>query len=130
MAAYRYSRLEAWRQLWGGRLIGLYGVLSYTVTERTQELGMRLALGAEPRKLIWLVINNGARLSLAGIALGAVGGGILAFAMSRLLFGIRSFDVVSFLGAAAALLLVALLASLVPALRAARVDPMIALHCE
>lgn len=111
-------------------VIGLYGVLSYAVTQRTQELGMRLALGAEPRKLIWLVINNGARLTVAGIALGAVGGGILAFAMSRLLFGIRSFDVVSFLGAAAALLLAALLASLVPALRAARVDPMIALRCE
>ncbi|MBV8866256.1 MAG: ABC transporter permease, partial [Acidobacteriaceae bacterium] len=114
----------------GLAVVGLYGVLSYAVTERTPELGMRLALGAEPRKLLWLVINDGVRLVLTGIALGAIGGGVLALSMSRLLFEIRSLDAISFMGAAAVLLLTALLASLVPGLRAARVDPMTALRCE
>ncbi len=114
----------------GLAVIGLYSVLSYAVTQHTSELGMRRAVGAQPQKLIWLVMKDGMQLTLAGIALGAVGGGVPAFAMLRLLFGVRSLDVVSFLGAAAALLLTALLASLVPALRAARVDPMVALRCE
>ncbi len=114
----------------GLSLIGLYGVLSYAVMQRTTELGMRLALGAEPRKLIWLVMSDGVRLTLAGIALGTVGGGVLALAMSKLLFGIRSLDSASSLGAAAALLLTALLASFVPALRPARVDPITALRAS
>ncbi len=110
--------------------VGLYGVLSYALAQRTRELGLRVALGAEPMLLIRSVIADGLKLTLAGIALGVIGGVALAGAMSSLLFGIRSLDPISFATAAAALLIATLLASLLPALRAARVDPIRALRCE
>jgi predicted permease len=110
--------------------IGLYGVLSYAVAQRTRELGLRMALGAEPKRLIRSVIGDGLKLTIVGIALGLIGGVALAGAMSRLLFGIRSLDPISFATATAALLMATLLASFLPAVRAARVDPMTALRCE
>jgi putative ABC transport system permease protein len=110
--------------------VGLYGVLAYAVAQRTRELGLRMALGAAPKLLIRSVIADGLKLTFIGVAMGVIGGVALAGAMSRLLFGIRSLDPISFATATAALLIASLLASFLPALRAARVDPMTALRCE
>ncbi|HEY7208728.1 MAG TPA: ABC transporter permease [Bryobacteraceae bacterium] len=110
--------------------VGLYGVLAYAVAQRTRELGVRLALGADPKGLLWQTASSGMRLALVGVLSGLAGGALLAHGMSRLLFGIAPLDLPSFAGAAGALLLVAALAGLIPGMRAARVDPMAALRCE
>jgi putative ABC transport system permease protein len=96
-------------------VFGLYGILSYTVAQRAQELGIRLALGAEPGKLMWLVIRDGLYLTILGSMAGLLGGAFLALAMSRFLFGIRSLDFASFAGSVLVLLLTSGLASYVPA---------------
>jgi predicted permease len=111
-------------------VLGLYGVLSYAVTQRTPELGVRLALGATPRRVLQLVMTDGLRLTAIGLLLGMLAGAAIARAMSGLLFGVGALDPASFLGAIVVLLIVAAVASFVPARRAARVDPMIALRCE
>jgi len=111
-------------------VVGLYGVLSYAVTQRTSELGVRFALGATPARVIRMVLGDGLRLVAAGTVLGAVIGGLAARLMSGLLFGIGTFDVATFAGAAALLLAAAALASFVPARRASRLDPMNALRSE
>ena len=110
--------------------VGLYGVLAYTVAQRTRELGVRLALGAHPARLLALTMAEGLRLTAIGVLGGVIGGIILAMAMSQLLFGIKPLDWLSFAFAAAILLLTAALASLIPALRAARVDPISALRFD
>jgi len=109
---------------------GLYGVLSYAVHQRTAELGVRFALGATPGEVVRLVLGEGLRLTAIGVVAGALLGAAAARAMSSLLFGIRSFDLASFTVAAAVLMAVALLASYIPARRASRVDPMVALRNE
>jgi putative ABC transport system permease protein len=114
----------------GLAVLGLYGVLSHAVAQRTPELGVRLALGATPARVLRLVVGDGVRLTVAGIALGGILGSIVARAMSRLLFGIAAFDPITFAGAAGLLLVVALLASFVPARRAAHVDPLLVLRSE
>jgi putative ABC transport system permease protein len=111
-------------------VVGLYGVLSYAVTQRTSELGVRFALGATPARVIQMVLGDGFRLVAAGILLGALLGGLVARLMSSLLFDVRTFDVAAFAGASALLLAAAALASFVPARRASRLDPMIALRSE
>jgi putative ABC transport system permease protein len=111
-------------------VVGLYGVLSYAVVQRTSELGVRLALGATPGELIRLVLGNGMRLTTIGVSIGAILGVAAARAISYLLFGIRALDPVTFAAAPAILLVTALLASYVPARRAARVDPVVALRHE
>ncbi|HEV2986646.1 MAG TPA: FtsX-like permease family protein, partial [Vicinamibacterales bacterium] len=111
-------------------VIGLYGVLSYAVAQRTSELGVRLALGATPGHLLRLVLGDGLRLTIVGIVIGALVGAAGARAMSHLLFGVQDFDPATFAGAAALLVGVALIASFVPARRASRVDPMVALRSE
>jgi len=111
-------------------VIGLYGVLSYTVAQRTQEMGVRLALGAAPRQIARLVVGDGLRLAIAGVVLGVLAASLVVTAMSKLLFGITPLDPATFIAAAGLLLAVSLPASYIPARRAARVDPMVALRCE
>jgi putative ABC transport system permease protein len=110
--------------------IGLYGVLAYGVAERRPELGLRAALGAEPGSLARLVLGDASRVLAAGAALGALGALAGARLVSTLLFGVTPFDPFAFAGAALLLLLVATVASYLPARRAARVDPTVALRAE
>jgi putative ABC transport system permease protein len=111
-------------------VIGLYGVLSYAVSQRTSELGVRFALGATPGDVVRLVLGDGLRLVAVGTVTGALLGGLAGRLMSRLLFGIRAFDFATFAGAAALLPIVAGVASFIPARRASRLDPMTALRSD
>ncbi|MGB6875352.1 MAG: ABC transporter permease [Candidatus Acidiferrales bacterium] len=110
--------------------VGLYGLISYSVTERTNEIGIRMALGARPVDVLRMVLTQGAKLALAGAAVGIVAGLVLMRAMQSVLYGVSAADPLSFVGAAILLLLVAMLACYIPARRATRVDPMIALRYE
>jgi putative ABC transport system permease protein len=110
--------------------IGIYGVLSYTVNERRREFGVRLALGARRDDVLRLVLGGGMRLTLAGIAIGAVGAAIGARVLGRLLYEVPPVDPVTFALVGAGLAAVALVAMCVPALRATRVDPMAVLRSE
>jgi len=110
--------------------LGLYGVLAFSVAQRTRELGVRIALGAQRGDLLWMVVNNGLKLALLGIALGIGGGFLVAKMIASLLFGVSPTDIPTFAGVGAALCGVALAASYIPALRATRVDPMVALRYE
>jgi predicted permease len=110
--------------------IGLYGVLAFTLTQRTRELGVRMALGADPGRIRGLVLAQVARMSLVGGALGLVAALGLGRAAGALLFGLESHDPLTLLGAALTLALVALAAGAIPALRAARLDPLLALRHE
>jgi putative ABC transport system permease protein len=110
--------------------VGLYAMMSYTVAQRYHEIGIRLALGAEARDILQLVAGQGLRLTLIGLALGLGLAVVLTQAMTPFLFGVSATDPVTFIGIGLLLLLIALLACLVPAQRATKVDPMIALRCE
>ncbi|HZU22696.1 MAG TPA: FtsX-like permease family protein, partial [Terriglobales bacterium] len=110
--------------------IGTYGVMSYSVSQRRQEVGIRMALGAQPRNILRLVLAAGIAMVGAGIAAGLLLSVLLAGAMHSLLFGVGLFDLPTFALTALLLLLVALVACGIPALRAAAVDPMVALRYE
>jgi putative ABC transport system permease protein len=109
---------------------GLYGVLSYTVSERRREIGIRAALGATRARLVRLVLRQGLGFTLAGLALGLIAAAATSRLLSTLLFGVTPFDRVAFAAAPAVLLLVALAACLVPAWRAASTDPAVVLRAE
>ena len=110
--------------------VGIYGVISYSVAQRTHEIGVRVALGAQSRDIIALVVGNGIRLALMGIVIGLGGAVALTRWMQSLLFGVTPTDVVTFTMVSVALMVVAFIACYLPARRATKVDPMIALRCE
>ncbi|MGE0353693.1 MAG: ABC transporter permease [Gemmatimonadales bacterium] len=110
--------------------VGLYGVLSYVMSQRTQEMGVRLALGAKGADLMKLIVGRGLRVAIIGALIGAVGALVAGRALASLLYGVSPYDPVTLAGGAGALLVVAFLASYLPARRAARVDPMVALREE
>ena len=110
--------------------IGLYGVMSYTVSQRSRELGVRLALGADSREVLGLVLVQGLRLALAGVVIGLVAAFAVTRVMKNMLFGLSSTDPFTFVTISLLLVLVALVASYLPALRATRVDPVVALRTE
>ena len=110
--------------------VGLYGLLSYAVSRRNREIGVRMALGAGRGTVLGMVMKDGVRLTLVGVGIGAVASALAARALGRLLYGIGPTDPVTFLSVAVLLVAVALLASYMPAARATRVDPMVALRTE
>jgi putative ABC transport system permease protein len=110
--------------------IGIYGVVNYSVAQRTRELGIRVALGAQRTDVLKLIVGQGLRLTLAGIACGAAGALAVTRLMADLLFGVAPTDPLTFATVALMLPLVALLACWLPARRATKVDPMIALRCD
>ncbi|MGE0461954.1 MAG: ABC transporter permease [Vicinamibacterales bacterium] len=110
--------------------VGLYGVIAYAVSLRTREVGIRLALGAERAQVLWMMLRQGGRLALVGIALGAVASAGVGRLLDSLLYGVSGFDPAAYGAAAAVLLAVAALANVVPALGAARIDPVRALRNE
>jgi predicted permease len=110
--------------------VGVYAVLSFGVSQRTREIGVRMALGAQPRAVLALVLGGGLRLTLAGVALGTLAGMLGARAIEKLLFQVTPGDPIVLTGVAALLVVIALLAMYFPARRAARVDPVVALRTE
>jgi putative ABC transport system permease protein len=110
--------------------VGIYGVIAYAVTLRTREIGIRMALGAERRAVLLMVLRTGGALTAAGLASGFLVSLILTRLLASLLFEVRATDLTTSVVVAVALAAVALLASYLPARRAASVDPMIALRYE
>jgi putative ABC transport system permease protein len=110
--------------------IGLYGLLAYNVSERRREIGVRMALGAQARTVVGAIVGRGILLTVIGLGLGSVIAGIAGRTMQSLLYGVGAADPLAFMASAAAFTAVAFLASALPALRAARVDPMLALREE
>jgi ABC-type antimicrobial peptide transport system permease subunit len=110
--------------------LGLYGVLAYSVSQRTRELGIRVALGATDHQVLWLVVGRGVRLATVGVVLGLGGAVVLARGLSSMLYGVETLDWVTFTAVPLLLGAVALLASWLPARRALRVPPHEALRAD
>jgi putative ABC transport system permease protein len=110
--------------------LGIYGVISYGVTQRTRELGVRMALGASRREVATMVLREGSRLAAIGIAIGLVGAFFLRKVVTQLLYDVSPNDPVTFTAVPFVLVAVALAASLIPALRATKVDPAVAMRAE
>jgi putative ABC transport system permease protein len=133
IASRRFSTILLGAFAWLGLVlasIGVYGVISYSVAQRTREIGIRIALGATRTDVFALIVGQGLRLFFLGLAAGALAALGLMRLMSSLLFGISGVDPATFFGVALLLGVVAALASYIPARRVAKVDPVVALHCE
>jgi putative ABC transport system permease protein len=111
-------------------MVGIYGVLAFLVSKRTREFGIRMALGAQRRDVLWLVVREGARFSAIGIILGLAGAFAVTRWLSSELYGVSAVDPLTYAGVAAVMAMVSMLACYLPARRAMRVDPLIALRYE
>jgi predicted permease len=110
--------------------VGIYGIVSYSVTQRTKEIGIRIALGAQAGNVLRLILKNGITLVLTGIVIGVGSALILTRFLTTLLFGVTPTDTVTFIVVAAVFFVIAMVASLIPAMRATKVDPLVALRYE
>jgi putative ABC transport system permease protein len=110
--------------------VGIFGVLAFSVSQRTREFGIRMALGAQSADVLRMVMREALKITVAGVAAGLLLAAALTRWLAALLFGVQPHDLVTFVGSAALLAVVALIACAAPALRAARVDPAVALHQE
>ncbi len=111
-------------------LVGVYGVISYGVTQRVPEMGVRIALGAQKRDVMWLILRQGGRLALIGVVIGITGAVFAARLLSSLLFAVSATDTLTYAAVSVLVMMAALLASYIPARRAMEVDPMVALRSE
>lgn len=111
-------------------LLGIYGVVSHSVAERTHEIGIRVALGADRGDTLRLILSQGMRLVAIGLIIGVILAGATTFAISQMLFGIGALDPMTYIGVGLAMLSTALLASLIPARHATRIDPITALRYD
>jgi ABC-type antimicrobial peptide transport system permease subunit len=114
----------------GLALVGIYGVVSWSVTQRTREIGIRVTLGASPKAVVSEVLGHGIRLSAVGLAIGLMSAFLLRRYLASLVFVVSPSDPLTYAGAAALMFAVALAACYIPARRASRVDPLIALRWE
>jgi ABC-type antimicrobial peptide transport system permease subunit len=110
--------------------VGVYGVLSYSVTQQTHEIGIRMALGAQPSTVLNLVVGEGLKLAAAGLVVGLIGSVLGVRVLSSLLFNVSTYDPVTFVVVSLVLIVTGGLACYIPARRATRVDPLIALRFE
>ncbi len=108
--------------------VGIYGVISYIVAQRTDEIGVRLALGADAPQVRWMILMQGMRLAAVGVVVGLLVAVAMGRLMTSLLYGVSPFDVTTFVIGAAIFLVVAALAGIIPALRASRIPPAVALQ--
>ena len=110
--------------------IGIYGVMSYAVSQRRAEIGLRMALGAEVSEVQWMVVGQGARLLAVGVTLGLLAAAGMSRLLSSVVFGVEALDPVTFIGVPLVLIVVALIANFIPARRATRLDPATTLRAE